>query len=298
MMQAECESGRDYHKPVMVEEVLKWADAKPGYVIVDATLGGGGHARALLDSVKWSCELIGIDRDLDAVSFSQNALSRPGALIRIIHGSFGEIGKLLSDAGVDVILADLGVSSFQLNSASRGFSFRFDGPLDMRMDLSRQEGASELIDRLDEEELAQIIREYGEERFAGRIARVIVAHRPVKTTAELAKIIEKAVGGKRGRIHPATRTFQALRIAVNDELGELERFLESAPAKLKKGARLMVISYHSLEDRLVKRRFRQLAAEGDFITPVKKVIVPGRTEILENPRARSAKLRILERVKD
>lgn len=289
-----------YHRPVMQAETLRLLELKPGSLVVDATLGGGGHAEAMLSAIAPGGELIGIDRDPDAISAALARLDRPGYRVRLVRGRMGEIGRLLDESGIagaDAILADLGVSSFQLDCASRGFSFRNDAPLDMRMDPSDGETAAELIERLSEEELANLIWEMGEERFSRRIARRIKSRQGVATTAALAEIVASAFppAARHGRIHPATRTFQALRIAVNDEMGELDSFLSAAPAKLKIGGRLAVISYHSLEDRRVKRAFRSYAAGEGYALPVRRAVVPSDDEVAANPRSRSAKLRVLEK---
>lgn len=294
-------SGRceDYHCPVMTAEVVEWLALAPRALVVDATVGGGGHAEAILEAAPQGVEFIGIDRDPEALAAAQSRLDRPGWLVRLLAGRMGEIGRLLEASGVEKVqgmLADLGVSSHQLESPSRGFSFRHEGPLDMRMDPSHGEGAAELLERLDEQGLEQILSAYGEERRARAVARGIMRHPGIRTTCELARIVAEAfpMRERHGRIHPATRTFQALRIAVNDELGELERFLEEAPRWLGRGGRLVVISYHSLEDRRVKRAFRALAAGGDFSLPVRRPIRPGEEELSANKRARSAKMRVLE----
>ena len=289
-----------YHRPVMVAEVLQYLNLSPGRTAVDTTLGGGGHAEAILEAISPGGELIGIDRDPDAIGAAMARLDRPGFRVRLIRGRMGEIAELLRESGVDgvdAILADLGVSSFQLDAGWRGFSFREDAPLDMRMDPTDGESAAELIARLSEEELANVIWEFGEERNSRRIARRIKSQPGIATTAALAAAVAGAFPPKMryGRIHPATRTFQALRIAVNDEMGELDRFLADAPSLLSAGGRIAVISYHSLEDRRVKRAFRGLAEGDAFSQPVRKAIAPTDAEIEENPRARSAKLRVIER---
>lgn len=289
----------EFHRPVMSDEVVGLLELKRGMTVVDATVGGGGHAAAILEAISPGGEVIGIDRDPEAISAAMARLEGKGSRVRLIRGCFGEIGAILAEAGfksVDAILADLGASSFQFDSAHRGFGFGRDAPLDMRMDPTRGEGAAEMLARLGEDEICDIIRRYGEERHARRIARVLARER-VRTTAELASAVSRAMppAARRGRIHPATRTFQALRIAVNDEMGELDRFLAAAPECLSAGGRLAVISYHSLEDRMVKHSFRRLASSGDYLLPMRKAIRPGAREVAENPRARSARLRVLER---
>lgn len=290
-----------YHKPVMVREIIDGLLLCPGKTVVDVTLGGGGHARAMLDVITPGGCLVGIDRDQDAIVAATMRLDKPGFRVRLVKGRMGEFCKILDQMGVgrvDAVVADLGVSSFQLDSDSRGFSFRESGPLDMRMDQSAGETAADFIKNVEREELEKIIREYGEERFAGRIARVIIENKNIETTCELAELIKRAVppAARHGRIHPATRTFQALRIAVNGELLELERFLDEAPQRLSAGGRLAIISYHSLEDRRVKHAFRKLAQSEIFRLLVRRAVRPTEAEVKENPRARSAKLRILERI--
>lgn len=289
-----------FHLPAMVAEVLALLRPRPGLTVVDATVGGGGHAAAILEAITPGGELIGIDRDREAIAMAQQRLDRPGWRVRLLHGCMGEIGRLLEEIGVDRvggILADLGVSSHQLEASWRGFSFQRDAPLDMRMDPTVGEGAAELLARLPEAELAALLGELGEERHARRIARAIKKMGPLRTTGELADAVIGAVPPRErhGRIHPATRTFQAVRIAVNDELGELSRFLLAAPERLSDSGRLVIISYHSLEDRLVKQAFRRLSAGGGYHLPVRKAVRPSDAEVRDNPRARSAKLRVLER---
>jgi 16S rRNA (cytosine1402-N4)-methyltransferase len=285
-----------------------------GGLFVDATLGLGGHSEALLNASA-EVRVLGIDRDPEALRLAAARLERFGERFSAVHANHRDLRLVLEEAGetkVGGILADLGVSSLQFDTPERGFSFRFDAPLDMRMDPSGdEETAAELLERLSEEEIARIIFEYGEERRSRRIARRIVERReqgsPVGTTAELAELVARAVGHKRGeRIHPATRTFQALRIEVNQELEGLAEFVETAVDLLHPGGRLAVISFHSLEDRVVKRTLRRLAGqcECDPRLPVcgcgarraveiltRRPVVPAEAETEENPRARSARLR-------
>ncbi len=288
-----------FHAPVMLEEVLAWLGVEPGRCYVDATVGGGGHAEAILERSAPDGQLIGIDRDPEALSAAGERLARMGDRCRLLRGRFGDLAELLDVAGVDAvdgIVADFGVSSFQLNAGRRGFSFRQDAPLDMRMDPSAGENARELLARLSEEAIADLIFEFGEERHARRIARAIRAAMPIETTGALAAVVERTMLARRsGRIHPATRTFQALRIAVNDELGEIDRFLAAAPDRLRPRGRMVVISYHSLEDRRAKRAFAARARDG-FRLPRRKVVTPSEAEAARNPRVRSAKLRVLERL--
>jgi 16S rRNA (cytosine1402-N4)-methyltransferase len=310
---AEAES-QNLHRSVLSGESLGLLDLAPGKAIVDATLGLGGHAEAIL-SARDSIDLIGIDQDTEAITCARKRLARFGERVKIFHANFSEIKKVVKDAGiekVDGILADLGVSSLQFDSAERGFSFRFDAPLDMRMDPdSGDETAAELLERLSEEEIANVIYRYGEERASRRIAKWIVERRdrgePIQTTKELADLVARAVkkGGK-DKIHPATRTFQALRIAVNRELEILDGFISDSVDLLKKNGRLAIITFHSLEDRIVKQAFQKLAgrcfcppripqcvcgAEKRVEIVTRKPVTPGEPEMLENPRSRSAKLR-------
>jgi 16S rRNA (cytosine1402-N4)-methyltransferase len=302
------------HKPVLRAETIELLKPQANEVFVDATLGLGGHAEAIL-TVSAKTKVIGIDQDTQAIEFAAERLEKFGDRIRIFHANFSEIKQVLADAGiekVDGILADLGVSSLQFDSETRGFSFRFDAPLDMRMNAdSNAETAAEMLENLPEKEIADIIYKYGEERFSRRIARRIVWKReigePVRTTKELAETVEKAIGrGKKDKIHPATKTFQALRIAVNGELEILEQFIADSVDVLKKDGRLVLITFHSLEDRIVKQAMQKLSgkcfcpprlpqcacgAEKRLEILTKKPIISGEKELEENPRARSAKLR-------
>lgn len=302
------------HQSVLLEETLQLLQPKRNEVFTDATLGMGGHAQAILEAEN-DVRLIGIDQDLEAIGYAKERLKKFGARFQVYHANFSEIKEVLREAEVekvDGILADLGVSSLQFDSAERGFSFRFDAPLDMRMNADDEtETAAELLENLREEEIANIIYNFGEERASRKIARWIVDKRkrgePVKTTKQLADLIERAIGrGKKDKIHPATRTFQALRIAVNRELDILEDFIRDAVDVLKKDGRLAVITFHSLEDRIVKQTFQKLSgkcfcppriprcvcgAEKKIEILTRKPIAPNERETEENPRARSAKLR-------
>ena len=265
---------------------------------MDCTLGGAGHAEALLERSAPGGRLLGLDRDPEAVARSRERLSRFGPAAVCVQADFAEVGDVAATHGfqpVDGVLFDLGVSSFQLDAPGRGFSFRAEGPLDMRLDPTRGRTAAELANRLPVHELAAVIREYGEERWAARIAEFIAARRPLRTTRDLAEAVEAAVprGAWPRRIHPATRTFQALRIAVNDELASLERALPAAAALLRPGGRLAVISFHSLEDRIVKRF---LAGEPGLKRLTRKPLPPLAAELGRNPRARSARLRAAEKL--
>jgi 16S rRNA (cytosine1402-N4)-methyltransferase len=289
------------HVPVMTDEVVAALHPAHGGVFVDCTVGLGGHARALLAA--GATRLIGIDRDPAALALAAAALGEWGGRVELVHGDYRDAPRLLDERGIgeiDGAVADLGVSSLQLDGEGRGFSFQRDEALDMRMDTSRGATAADLIGDADERDLADVIYRYGEERRSRAVARAIVAARreaPIRTTAHLASIVRRVVG-RRGRIDPATRTFQAIRIWVNDELDGLDRFLRALCARLRPGARVAVVTFHSLEDRPVKHTFRALAGEGEaFRLVTKKSLVPGDGEIRSNPRARSARLRAIERVR-
>jgi len=289
------------HVPVMVGEVRDLLCAHGPRVVVDATVGTGGHAAALLEAT--DARLIGIDRDVDALALARERLGSFGTRVMLRHADFSDLAAVVQECGaeaVDAIVADLGMSSFALDDPARGFSFRFDGPLDMRMDRSQPLRAYDLVNEETEADLANLLHHWGEERAARRIARAVIdarRRRPIETTAELRAIVERVLGPRRaGGVHPATRTFQALRIAVNREVESLAAFLESAPALLSAGGRMAVIAYHSLEDRAVKERMRALARDQSFALLTRKVIKPADVEVASNPRARSARLRALERV--
>ncbi len=284
-----------WHEPVMVAEVLRFLTPGPGKLIVDATVGTGGHAEAILER---GARLIGIDRDPSALDLARRRLARFEGRCRLVQGNFRDLEGILAglDAGpVDGVLFDLGVSSAQLGDAGRGFSFLKEGPLDMRMDPSQPLTAHEIVNRWPEWEIARILREYGEERYARRIARAIVRARPIETTTELAEVVARCYPPGRHRIHPATRTFQALRIAVNDELSALREGLLAAIRALRPGGTVVTISFHSLEDRIVKRTLRQRWIAGEVEILTKKPLVPSAEEVARNPRARSAKLRAARR---
>lgn len=272
-----------------------------GGAYLDGTVGGGGHAAAILRVAGGRARLFGIDRDPARVAQAAAALEPFGDAVRLVVGAFSDVDRLLP-AGLkgafQGAVVDLGVSSDQLDDPARGFGFREEGPLDMRLDPRAGPTAADLLAERSERELADLIYAYGEEPRSRRIARAIVSERrrhPIRTTAHLAAVVARAVGGRRGRRHPATRTFQALRIAVNDELDEIARGLPALFAWLAPGGRLVAISFHSLEDRLVKRFFRKWARAGkaEILTP--KPLRPDRAEVRDNPRARSAKLRAVER---
>ncbi|MBW7908990.1 MAG: 16S rRNA (cytosine(1402)-N(4))-methyltransferase RsmH [Kiritimatiellae bacterium] len=304
------------HESVLLEEVLVNLAVKPGGSYIDGTLGGGGHAEGILERAGMDGHLLGIDRDPVALDCARARLARfPNA--RFERGNFADMKRLAQSSGfsgVDGILLDIGVSSMQLDQAERGFSFQADAALDMRMDPDLPRSAADWVNDTPEGELADVLWRYGEERASRRIARFIVEARqraPIRSTKELASCVARAKGGPRGRIHPATQTFQALRIAVNDELGSLERGLESAFDLLKSGGRLAVIAFHSLEDRIVKQRMsahvgrrESLEAGGErwIVSPprmkwiVKTPAMAGEAEVKRNPRARSARLRVVERI--
>ena len=292
------------HVPVLLEEVLKLLEVRPGGTYVDATLGLAGHATAIARRLGPQGTLIGFDRDPEALALAAERLeSLRGELgdqmpqIRLVARAFSSAAEEIAPGTLDGLLADVGVSSLQLDMAHRGFSFRHDAPLDMRMDTRSGETAGQVVNQEDEEVLANLIYEFGEERRSRRIARAIVRARPISTTAELARVVSAAAPSmKSDKIHPATRTFQALRIRVNDELGEIRSLLQSAPSLLKPGGRLAMISFHSLEDRLVKDAMRAGAQEGIWELVTRKPAIAGDEEIWRNPRSRSAKLRVAERM--
>jgi 16S rRNA (cytosine1402-N4)-methyltransferase len=289
-----------WHEPVMVGEVVEHLAPGRGGVFVDCTVGLGGHARAVLEA--GATRLIGFDRDPAALSHARSALTTYGDRAELVHGDYRGFEPALDARGigpVDGILADLGVSSMQLDAEGRGFSFRRDEPLDMRMDPTAGPTAADALRMVDEKALADLIYEFGEERHSRRIARAIVAargQRAIETTGQLAEIVRRAIPRKGySRIDPATRTFQAIRIWVNRELEGLDAFLGAAARRLAEGGRLVVITFHSLEDRIVKHTFRALQAEHVIAVRTKRPVVPSEAEIERNPRARSAKLRAAER---
>jgi len=288
------------HVPVMTAEVLTALQPERGGLFVDCTLGLGGHTRALIEA--GASRVLAVDRDTQAIALAREALAAFGDRVEFVHGDYRELPQLLTERGIDAIdgaLADLGVSSLQLDGAGRGFSFQRDEGLDMRMDSSQGPTAADLIGRVDEHELADLIYAFGEERRSRAVARAIVAARrsaPITTTGQLAAIVRRVVG-RSGRIDPATRTFQAIRVWVNGELTGLDVFLRATGARLRVGARFAVVTFHSLEDRPVKHTFRAMAKEsGDFRLVTKKSVVAGEDETRQNPRARSARLRAIERV--
>jgi len=296
--------GQGGHVPVLLKEAIDFLAVRRGGTYIDATVGLGGHSLEIAKRLGAPGHLIGFDKDPKALGA---ALLNPGfkeipdddyPAVKFRKGSFARITELPAKS-VDGILADLGVSSLQLKDPERGFSFQVDGPLDMRMDPQSEPTAEQVVNQFDERELADLIYEFGEERRSRRIARAIVRSRPILTTAQLAAVISAAarpMNQAERRIHPATRTFQALRIFVNRELDDLRKLLQAAPQLLKPGGRLVVISFHSLEDRIVKDSMREGAKLGQYRLLTKKPVTPGEEEIDRNPRARSAKLRAAERV--
>jgi 16S rRNA (cytosine1402-N4)-methyltransferase len=297
---AEDDAADRWHVPVMVEEVCGLLSAHGPLAFVDVTVGTGGHGAAMLRAT--SARMLGIDRDASALSIARERLAEFGDRVTLQQADFSELAAVMKTSGfvgADAILADLGMSSYALDDPDRGFSFRVDGPLDMRMDKRQTLRAYDLVNEESAEELARIIYTYGEERASRRIAKLIVDARrrhPIETTAELRAIVERALGARRRQgAHPATRTFQALRIAVNREMESLATLLRDGPALLSPGGRMLVISYHSLEDRPVKERFRELVRDGGYLAITRKVIKPSAAETAHNPRARSARIRCIER---
>ncbi len=292
------------HVPVLTDQVLEYLNVQPGGVYMDATLGLGGHSSEVAKRLGGSGKLICFDRDPQAMELAKARLeglrSELGtAMPEVVFEpmAFSEAARRIERRSLDGLFADFGVSSLQLDEAHRGFSFRSDGPLDMRMDTRSGKTAEQVVNQADENELADLIYEFGEERRSRRIARAIVRARPITTTAELARVVSAAAHAVKGeKIHPATRTFQAIRIRVNDELGEIQSLLKSAGSLLKPGGRLVLISFHSLEDRLVKDAFRDGARDEVYEVLTKKPVVAEEQESMRNPRSRSAKLRAARKI--
>jgi 16S rRNA (cytosine1402-N4)-methyltransferase len=291
------------HIPVLVKEAIDFLNVRHGGTYIDATVGLGGHSYEIAKRLGAPGHLIGLDKDPAALEMARSKLvvSEPDwPKITLKHQSFGEIANDQRPAAIDGLLADIGLSSLQLSDAARGFSFQADGPLDMRMDPQSERTAEQVVNHLDERELADVIYEFGEERRSRRIARAIVRSRPIRSTSHLAEIISAAarpMNSAERRIHPATRTFQALRIFVNRELDDLKALLEAAPRILKPGGRVVVISFHSLEDRIVKDAFREGSIRDKYFRVLtKKPVTASLEEQDRNPRARSAKMRVAERV--
>jgi 16S rRNA (cytosine1402-N4)-methyltransferase len=289
------------HVPVLLKEAIDFLAIKRGGTYIDATVGLGGHSFEIAKRLGAPGHLIGLDKDPAALEVARAKLvfEQDAPEITLLHSSFAEIGKRFGFAKADGLLADIGVSSLQLNDAARGFSFQAEGPLDMRMNPQAERTAEQVVNQVDEVTLANLIYEFGEERRSRRIARAIVRSRPIRTTAQLADVISAAarpMNQAERKIHPATRTFQALRIFVNDELKDLQALLDAAPQVLKPGGRLVIISFHSLEDRIVKDALREGVRQGHYRLLTKKPLTAGEEEIDRNPRSRSAKLRAAERV--
>jgi 16S rRNA (cytosine1402-N4)-methyltransferase len=293
--------GRAIHVPVLLKEAIDFLAVRRGGTYIDATVGLGGHSYEIAKRLGAPGHLIGLDKDPAALAIARAKLTGEGLpQVTLMQGSFAEVGKRFGPAFADGLLADIGVSSLQLEDAARGFSFQADGPLDMRMDPQGERTAEQVVNHLDERQLADVIYEFGEERRSRRIARAICRSRPIRSTAHLADVISAAarpMNQAERRIHPATRTFQALRIFVNRELDDLRALLEAVPRILKPGGRVVVISFHSLEDRIVKDAFREGAIKDKhFRVLTKKPVTATELESDRNPRARSAKLRAAERV--
>lgn len=305
---------RTAHVPVLLDEALAALRVQPGGRYIDCTLGAGGHTAAILQHSQPGGQLLGIDADPEAVAFAKDRFQAYGDSVLFVNDNFSNLESICYRRDflpVHGILLDLGLASFQIDSAARGFSFQSEGPLDMRVNPEQSLAAVDIVNTYSEKDLGDLLRRLGEEPFSHRIARAIVRARPIETTAQLARVVEEATGGRRGKIHPATRTFQALRIAVNREIENLEMVLEQAVKLLGFEGRLVVISYHSLEDRMVKQ-FMRREAKGCICPPGtptcvcghaasltllnRNVIVPSEEEIRQNPRSRSARLRIAERV--
>lgn len=300
------------HRPVMLEEVLVWLKPRPGGIYLDGTIGAGGHSEAILEATAPDGRIIGLDRDAFAVALARERLALFGDRVLIMQAEHKDVEEVLRNVtprghGIDGGVLDLGVSSMQVDQPARGFSFMADGPLDMRMDQRESRTAADLVNRLPEQDLMRMLFEYGEERYARRIARAIIRRRerdPILTTLALVDVLRGTVPPAylHGRLHFATRTFQALRIAVNRELDDLGASLRSFAGCLRPGGRLVVLSFHSLEDRIVKHTFRALekgdrsapAVSDEFAVLTKRPLTPSARECAENPRARSAKLRVLE----
>jgi len=290
------------HRPVLLRETIEFLNVQPDGIYIDATLGAGGHAEEILKHLRCG-RLLGIDRDHAALAVARERLQGFGEKLIVLHGNFADIDALHAASGLppaDGVLADLGVSSLQLEDASRGFSFSLPGPLDMRLDQSSGTTAEEIVNRMPERDLADLIFKLGEERHSRRIARAIVKARPYRTTTELAQVVTRAIPSRAGlyQIHAARRTFQALRLAVNQELENLAAFLAKAWGVLRPGGRLVILSFHSLEDRLVKRAFQSWRGEGRARVLTRKVVRPSEEEVRANPRSRSAKLRAAEKIGD
>jgi 16S rRNA (cytosine1402-N4)-methyltransferase len=294
-----AEPSRPFHVPVLVREAIDFLNVRPEGTYIDATLGAGGHSQEIL-KLLGSGRLLAVDRDPRALEIAGVKLAGFGGKLMMQHGNFAQIDELHAASGlppVDGVLADLGLSSMQIDDAARGFSFNSPGPLDMRMDPGSETTAADLVNYADERELADIFYKLGEERHSRRIARAIVKARPYRITTELAQVVTRAIPSRAGlhQIHPATRSFMALRLAVNAELDNLDQFLDRVLTVLRPGGRVVILSFHSLEDRRVKQAFRRWQGEGWASILTRKCVRPGDTEVQMNPRARSAKLRAAEK---
>jgi 16S rRNA (cytosine1402-N4)-methyltransferase len=286
---------KPWHYPVLLEEALQYLAVKPGGIYVDMTAGLGGHTAAIASRLKTG-HVIACDRDAESLELAKANTEEWAGKIRFHHGAFSTFGEALEEnevEAVDGVLADLGVSRHQLSAGERGFSLMEDGPLDMRMDRQQELTAADLVNHLPERDLANLIYQLGEERRSRRISRAIVRARPIVTTGQLARVIEEAVP-RTGRTHPGTQTFMALRLRVNSELEELNYMLRHVPERIQAGGRLVILTFMSTEDRLVKRAFQSLAREGRATILTKHVVTPTEEELSENPASRSAKLRALE----
>ena len=285
------------HLPVLLNEVLQYINPRADGRYIDATFGAGGHTKELLERTSPGGRVLAVDQDETAIEQGRIELQSYGSRLELVKANFRDIESIVQEhgfAGLDGILADVGVSSMMLDDPTRGFSFMREGPLDMRMDLDQPLTAADVLNTYSEKEIANILFNYGEERRSRQIASSIVRSRPMSRTTDLTRAIERVLGGRRyGKIHPATRTFQALRIFVNDELRSLETFLDSSMNVLRPGGRLVLISFHSLEDRIVKNKFRSPVVPGVALT--KKVITAAVEELDRNPRSRSARLRAWEK---
>jgi 16S rRNA (cytosine1402-N4)-methyltransferase len=285
------------HIPVLLDEALQFLEPRPGGRFIDATLGAAGHTRAILERTAPDGKVLAIDQDESALSSARATLESFGSRVVFVHSNFRDVAKVAAEQGFldcDGVLADIGISSMMVDDPSRGFSFMREGPLDMRMDRTQTLTAADVLNTYSEKEIADILYTYGEERRSRPLARSIVRSRPLQLTTDLVRAIERVSGGPRyGQIHPATRTFQALRIYVNDELKSLESFVDSSMAVVRSGGRVVVIAFHSLEDRIIKNKFRAPAVPGRVLT--KKVVRGTDEEVWRNPRARSGKLRAWER---
>ena len=307
-----CKAGSEYHIPVLYNEVIDGLNLRPDTIIVDGTLGGGGHTELILNSNK-TIKVVGVDRDQEAIKFTENRLKKFKSRLKIVHSNFKEIVNILTDLNIkaDGVLLDLGVSSHQIDDENRGFSFRFDSELDMRMDKTQEFSAKEVVNNYTESQLVEIFSTYGEEKYSKRVAKGIIARRPISTTFELKSAITDVVDKINRKESPNSvqRVFQAIRIEVNAELTKLYDFIVSLPAVLNKGARIAIISFHSLEDRIVKRAFNELTTEcvcppripvcvcghkakAKHIT--RKPITATKDELAANPRSAPAKLRVVE----